>query len=480
MNRLYYENRDVASSLDFSDDVLRRALLNIYSEDFHPATDIEQNMFNEIWRRLNDAVAEGTSLSASGNPDADFMLALRHSNAVFSAFKTHRAQNDMARLLLDSNGNLKPFEQWSNDVQPIASHQVGAWLRTEYDTAVIRAHQAADWLQFEREKDILPNLEWVQSTSPTPGEDHRVYWGTIRPVDDQFWSEHRPGDRWNCKCSLRSTDEPATPVPTDAVPIDGPQSGLNVNPGTSAQIFSDDHPYFPADCSSCPFSKGFSDTFMRFFGARRKKDCFHCRSIDRRLEKLSDPKYLAKSDYYDLKHNPDYRDVRFDKKSGGVRATHVGHNDNTGRKEFFGGTMSGADLERACVEQLFRAGHKVILCDESKMRNPGEAYPALDMELDGRMMDIRSITGRNRWYTHALLTKNKQLKKYNARPDITEPANALCLYFHDAKLFNEDYLLRSINKYKHFYGNNGQQVTPIIRKLYVVINGRKNTLEFDI
>lgn len=466
--------------MEFSKDVLRRALLNIYSEDFHPASDIEQNMFNEFWSCLNDGVAEGVSLSDAGNPDADFLSSLRHSNAVFSAFKTHRAQNDMARLLLDSNGNLKPFEQWANDVQPIASHQMGAWLRTEYDTAVIRAHQAADWLQFEREKDILPNLEWLPSTSPNPGEDHRVFWGTVRPVDDQFWSEHRPGDRWNCKCSLRSTDEPSTPVPTQTLPIDGPQPGLNGNPGTSGHTFSDDHPYFPDDCASCPFAKGFSGSLIRFFGARRKKDCFHCRTIDRQLEKLSDPLYLAKSDYYDLKHNPDYRDVRFDKKSGGVRATHVGHHDNTGRKEFFGGTMSGADLERACVEQLFRAGHKVILCDESKMRNPGEAYPALDMQLDGRMMDIRSITGHNRWYTHALLTKNKQLKKYNARPDIKEPANTLCLYFHDAKLFNENFLLRSINKYKHFYGNNGQHVSPVIRKLYVVINGRKDVLEYDV
>ena len=77
--------------------------------------------------------------------------------------------------------------------------------------------------------------------------------------------------------------------------------------------------------------------------------------------------------------------------------------------------MSGADPERACVEQLFKSGHKVILCDESKERVPGERYRALDMELDGRMMDIRSITGRNKWYTHALLSKNSQLKSYNAR-----------------------------------------------------------------
>lgn len=481
MNRLYYKDKEVASAFEFSDEVLRRALLNIYSKKFHPATDIEQNLFNEIFRTMDKAVDAGFGAVPSGNPDADFVDALRHSAKVFSAFKVHRAQNDMARLLLDSDGNLKTFEQWSKEVMPIASHQVGTWLRTEYDTAVIRAHQAADWKQFEREAGILPNLKWMTSTSITPGEDHRVFWGTVRPVKDKFWDEHRPGDRWNRKCSLSSTDEPVTMPPAgNAKPIDCAQRGLCSNPGTSGELFSDDHPYFPGDCGSCPFAKGFTNNLMRFFGARRKKDCFKCRYIDKRLALLSDPKYLAKKNYFDLKHDPEYRDVRIDKKSGGVRATHMGHNDNTGRKEFFGGTMSGADLERECVEQLFRTGHKVILCDESKERVPGQTFPALDLQLDGQMMDIRSITGCNRWYTHALLTKNKQLKKYNARPDIDRPASALCLYFHDASMFNERYLLRSINKYKYFYNNEGLHIRPLIRRLYVVINGRKDILQYDI
>jgi hypothetical protein len=148
----------------------------------------------------------------------------------------------MAHMLLDSNGKLKTFEQWSNDVQTIASHQVGHWLQTEYDTAVIRAHQAADWQQFEREKDVLPNLKWMPSTSAHPGADHRIFWGTVRAINDPFWSSHRPGDRWNCKCSLSSTDEPVTQVP-DAAPSDEPQNGLENNPGVDGKLFSDNHPY---------------------------------------------------------------------------------------------------------------------------------------------------------------------------------------------------------------------------------------------
>ena len=232
----------MSAGFEFSDEVLRRALLHIYSKDFHPATEIEVNLFGEIWATLNKAAREGFGQSKAADPDEDFRAAILRNNAVFSAFKVHRMQNDMARLLLDSNGRLKPFEQWQREVLPIASHQCGAWLRTEYDTAVLRAHLAADWRQFEREKDVLPNLRWMPSTSIHPGADHRVFWNTVRPIDDPFWDEHRPGDRWNCKCGLSSTDDPATPVP-ESDPKDKPQPGLENNPGKDGKLFSDKHPY---------------------------------------------------------------------------------------------------------------------------------------------------------------------------------------------------------------------------------------------
>lgn len=222
--------------------MLRRALRNIYGKNFHPMTDIEINLFNEICDRINEAARKGLDESGTVDPDDDFRTAILRNNEVFAAFKVHRMQNDMARLLLDSNGNLKPFEQWRKEVMPIASHQVGQWLRTEYNTAVLRAHQAADWQQFEREKDVLPNLRWMPSTSVNPGKDHMIFWGTVRPIDDPFWNEHRPGDRWNCKCDLSSTDDPVTEIP-DFTRKDNPHPGLDNNPGKDGKLFSDTHPY---------------------------------------------------------------------------------------------------------------------------------------------------------------------------------------------------------------------------------------------
>ena len=190
---------------------------------------------------------------------------------------------EMAAKLLDEGGNLKPFDKWVRDVSSISSHQVGSWLRTEYDTAVIRAHAAADWQEFERNKDILPNLRWMPTTSPDPETTHRRYWKAklTLPVDDPFWNEHHPGDRWNCKCSLEATDELVIPLPEDMPPVK-PQRGLENNPGKDGKIFNDTHPYFPKSCYQCPFNKGFKNKIRTFLNSQ-EKDCHGCNKIDAKL-----------------------------------------------------------------------------------------------------------------------------------------------------------------------------------------------------
>lgn len=169
MNDLYQnKGEEVQTSFSFSSDVLAKALQRIYGQKMDVEGEIEPNLFHEICRILDDAAADGVAQSEVKQVD-DFLQQLQTNNEVFAAFKVHRMQRDMARLLLDSNGTLKPFEKWVQEVTPIASHQVRHWLQTEYDTAVLRAHQAADWQQFLRERDVLPNLKWMPSTFPAPG-----------------------------------------------------------------------------------------------------------------------------------------------------------------------------------------------------------------------------------------------------------------------------------------------------------------------
>ena len=114
----------------------------------------------------------------------------------------------------------------------------------------------------------------MPTTSPNPEAERKRFWEKklTRPIDDPFWNKHRPGDRWNCKCSLEATDEPPTDVPDDA-DDEKPQRGLRSNPAKTRQIFDKSYPYFPKNCASCGFNrkKGTITSWLRgWFNAGKR------------------------------------------------------------------------------------------------------------------------------------------------------------------------------------------------------------------
>ena len=271
--------------ISFSPEVLKTFLRKIY-DGFDTSNEIEPTMFREILRLLNEATVEGLMQSKYEPTHEDYFLkSLKHSNEVFSAFKAHTMGEKMAARLLDENGKLKSFRQWKEDVKGIASHYVGSWLETEYNTAVIRAHNAADWQLFERDKDVMPNLRWMPTTSPEPEATHHSFWARklTLPVDHPFWNHQHPGNRWNCKCYLEQTDEPANEDVLKEFNPEPPQRGLENNPGKDGHIFNDTHPYFPQSCSQCNFYKKAINK-MRSLFLNRKKDCMNCPFINNKLK----------------------------------------------------------------------------------------------------------------------------------------------------------------------------------------------------
>lgn len=263
--------------------------VNAIYEGFDVENSIEPTMWRELTKIMNDATAKGLSKGKfSIDHNKGFLESVKHANEVFAAFKTHAMGKSMASKLLDDNGHLKPFDKWMKDISSISSHHVGSWLKTEYNTAVLRAHNAADWRSFIENKDIMPNLRWMPTTSPDAEAVHRGYWEKklTLPVEHPFWNKHHPGDRWNCKCSLESTDDPASPDDViDDLPIEPAQRGLENNPGKDGKMFNDTHPYFPKNCNQCSFYKnrGFKNKVKTWF-SNHEKDCYNCSFFNNKEE----------------------------------------------------------------------------------------------------------------------------------------------------------------------------------------------------
>ena len=192
------------------DDILQE----IYNEEVDKQSGISPTLFEANKDAFHKAIDNGFINSANEEIDTDeeFVKALKHSADVFSLHRTATQSKLLAERMIDADGNLKSFAQFVKDTRPINEHYNKAWLRTEYDTAILRAQMAADWKVYERDADIFPNLRWMQTTSITPRETHAEFWmaNLTLPIDDPFWDQHRPGDQWNCKCYLQQTNEPAT------------------------------------------------------------------------------------------------------------------------------------------------------------------------------------------------------------------------------------------------------------------------------
>ena len=259
-----FRNASDELAVTFDPKALERGLRAIFNRKINVTTEIERNIFEETLRLFNLATAKGLAESVDPEVITDrFLYELRTNNAVFSAFKTHRMQNDIAAQLIDPvSGQLKSFDRWKLDIKGMTDHYVHSWLQTEYDTAVLRAHQAADWKHFIDEADVFPNVRWMPTTSIVPDPLHERYW-TMKltlPVNHPFWQEHRPGDRWNCKCSLQQTDEPVNAEALEGYTPPLPMPGLDNNPANDGKLFSDTHPYYT---EAYPGAQQAVDTFLK-------------------------------------------------------------------------------------------------------------------------------------------------------------------------------------------------------------------------
>jgi len=294
VDNLYYGSHPftnfVSAGFSFDENTVKDAVRRIYEKKLNPLTEIDEAVFMETWNVFNRATDEGFGRREYSDPDYLFYQEIRHNNAVFSAFRVHRLQNDIAAQLIDESGNLRDLNGFLTAIEPITTHNVRNWLRTEYDTAIIRAHRAADWRQFEEVKDILPNLRWMPTTSVTPDLVHKRYWEAklTLPQDHPFWEQHKPGDRWNCKCSLEATDDPVHGAHViDDSDQPSPDRGLDNNPGTDAQLFSDTHPYNPPSCAACTLpgkKRLLTNRFSGFFNLA--KDCYNCSRPNELISKI--------------------------------------------------------------------------------------------------------------------------------------------------------------------------------------------------
>lgn len=192
-------------------------------------SDLDRDFVLKTYAGLNKAAAAGYG---SGYYSDKIGRKLREHILKFSGAKTHKILSDITAA---EKAGLKG-DNLTEEAKKITNIQMVNWLVTEQRDTARSAQIAAEWQEFERDRDIYPNLKYRTMMDEDVRDSHAANEGIIKPIDE--WTEAPPFG-YNCRCWLEQTYEP---------PTGGELSNVNPtfanNPGRNGEIYSPAHSYF--------------------------------------------------------------------------------------------------------------------------------------------------------------------------------------------------------------------------------------------
>ncbi|MBQ3688419.1 MAG: minor capsid protein [Bacteroidales bacterium] len=243
---------------DFDDSYYEQAAEQIYdSGGYNPemlSTQKGSALINETFRVFNTAIDKGLG----EEPDPAVSAALRENAFIFSGFKTHAELEQVSQMLTDEKGNIKPFNEFLNDIQSINKDYNHNYLRTEYNQALQAAQMAGKWADFEKNKNFI-NLQYRTANDERVRASHRILHGTTLPVDDPFWKQYTPPNGWGCRCTVVAVLKDDYPVQDSHGSIAKAESCFKTpkekmfkeNLAEKKRLFPSKHPYLPKGCGEC-------------------------------------------------------------------------------------------------------------------------------------------------------------------------------------------------------------------------------------
>lgn len=179
-------------------------------------------------------------------------MALYDQNIVaFSGAKTFQNVKDLSSFVFNEEGIKRPFKEFREFAQQIDETYNVRWLKTEQDTAYGMAQSASKWNDFEETEEDFPLLQYQTAADERVRDEHAMWDGIIRPVNDPFWDTNMPLNGFNCRCDVIKLSEGKQTSLRGVKINDDPM--FSVNPGKVDYIFDEKkHPYFKHTKSEGP------------------------------------------------------------------------------------------------------------------------------------------------------------------------------------------------------------------------------------
>lgn len=174
---------------------------------------------------------------------------LRENIYVFSGAKTYAELKELSGLLLDGDGNIKPFYKFWQEVQSIHTDYNKNYLEAEYIFATQSAQMASKWNEYEQDGDRY-FLQYRTANDDRVRESHWLLHDTTLPPSDPFWEKYFPPNGWRCRCRtvqvLKSRYQQSDSTQAQSLGAKATTDANEIfrfNPGKEKVVFPAHHPY---------------------------------------------------------------------------------------------------------------------------------------------------------------------------------------------------------------------------------------------
>ena len=152
-------------------------------------------------------------------PDFKTLQKLTENVFQFSASKDFNLLRDMTNALKGSDGKMRSFDDFRQEVDRMNAKYNINWLRTEYNQAVASSQCAARWTDYGKHAEKNPFLQYQAVMDANTRAEHAALHGVIKRYDDDFWDKYYPPNGWGCRCEViqlpgKNHKETPGPMPT--------------------------------------------------------------------------------------------------------------------------------------------------------------------------------------------------------------------------------------------------------------------------
>ena len=184
---------------------------------------VYKDLINQTFDAFNFAIVDNDMPEVMRN-------ALQDNARLFGGLKTHAQLFEASKLLLDEKGNLKPFNQLSNEFDKLNVTYNKNYLEAEYEFAVGSSQMAAKWEEFG-DNDRY-ELQYRTAGDNRVRAEHAALNGITLPKSDPFWLYYMPLNGWKCRCN-------AVEVLKDKFPTSDSEKAIAAGEKATSQIGKD-------------------------------------------------------------------------------------------------------------------------------------------------------------------------------------------------------------------------------------------------